>query len=73
MKTTDFPKKLEFLFQPAPYKAAYGGRNGFKSWGFARALLLLGVSRPIRVLCAREVQLSIKASVHQLLDRKSVV
>tara|TARA_Y100000310_G_scaffold136383_2_gene135254 strand:- start:3238 stop:4518 length:1281 start_codon:yes stop_codon:yes gene_type:complete len=68
VRATDFPKKLEFLFQPAPYKAAYGGRNGFKSWGFARALLLLGVSRPLRVLCAREVQLSIKASVHQLLQ-----
>ena len=37
------------------------------SWSFARALLLLGVSKPIRVLCAREVQHSIKQSVHKLL------
>jgi hypothetical protein len=38
------------------------------SWSFARALLLLGVSRPVRVLCAREVQNSIKDSVHKLLS-----
>lgn len=68
MDIADFPTKLRFLFQPAPYKVAYGGRYGFKSWSFARALLLLGISKPLRVLCAREVQLSIKASVHQVLE-----
>lgn len=63
----EFPEKLEFLFKPARYKIAYGGRGGAKSWGFARALLIIGVHRPIRVLCAREIQKSIKESVHQLL------
>jgi len=67
MGFADFPEKLHFLFKPAPYKVAYGGRYGFKSWGFARALLLKGVEKPLRILCAREVQLSIRASVHQLL------
>ena len=62
-----FPPKLAFLFQPARYKVAYGGRGGAKSWGFARALLLLASQKPLRVLCTREVQKSIKASVHQLL------
>ena len=64
----DVPEKLEFLFRPMRYKVAYGGRGSAKSWGFARALLILGVSRTIRVLCAREVQESIKESVHRLLS-----
>jgi phage terminase large subunit len=68
MQPADFPDKLRFLFEPAPYKVIYGGRYGFKSWSVARALLLLGISKPIRVLCAREVQISIKASVHQILE-----
>ena len=56
----EFPEKLAFLFEPHRYKVAYGGRGGAKSWGFARALLLIGAQRPIRVLCARELQNSIK-------------
>lgn len=62
-----FPKKLRFLFEPARYKVARGGRGSGKSWGFARALLVIGAQRPTRVLCAREVQKSIQQSVHQLL------
>ena len=62
-----FPIALNFLFQPARYKVAYGGRGGAKSWGFARALLIQGSRRPMRVMCARENQNSIADSVHQLL------
>lgn len=62
-----FPDKLAFLFRQARYKVAYGGRCSGKSWGFARALLILGTIRPLRILCAREVQKSIKDSVHKLL------
>ena len=62
-----FPEKLDFLFQPSRYKVAKGGRGSGKSWGFARALLILGVMKPIRILCTREVQKSIKDSVHKLL------
>lgn len=62
-----FPKKLRFLFQPARYKVARGGRGSGKSWGFARALLILGSMKATRVLCTREVQKSIQQSVHQLL------
>jgi phage terminase large subunit len=64
----DFPEKLGILFQPAPYKVVHGGRGSGKSWGFARALLLFGKANKIRVLCAREVQKSIKQSVHKLLS-----
>lgn len=63
----DFPAKLNFLFDRHRYKVARGGRGSGKSWGFARALLIQGMQRQIRVLCAREVQLSIKQSVHKLL------
>jgi phage terminase large subunit len=62
-----FPEKLRFLFGPARYKVVRGGRGSGKSWGFARALLLTGANRPLRVLCTREVQKSIAQSVHQLL------
>jgi phage terminase large subunit len=63
----EFPHKLGFLFFPRRYKIAYGGRGGAKSWGFARALLLLGAEKPLRILCMREVQKSIKESVYELL------
>lgn len=58
---------FEPLFHPARYKVFYGGRGGAKSWAFARALLLIGLQRPIRVLCCREFQSSIADSVHKLL------
>jgi phage terminase large subunit len=64
----EFPAKLKFLFTPARYKVAYGGRGSAKSWTFARALLAQAAREPLRVLCAREVQKSIKDSVHRLLS-----
>ena len=65
-----FPEALDFLFEPAPYKIAYGGRGATKSWGFARAILIAGTRRRLRVLCARETQKSLKDSVHQLLEEQ---
>lgn len=62
-----FPEKLGFLFKPARFKVAYGGRDGAKSWSIARALLLQGAEEPLPIGCFREVQKSIKDSVHQLL------
>jgi phage terminase large subunit len=62
-----FPGKLRPLFKPARYKVLYGGRGGAKSWGVARALLIQGKAKRLRVLCTREVQKSLKDSVHQLL------
>lgn len=63
-----FPDKLKFLFSPARYKVAHGGRGSAKSWGFARALLILGAQKKLRILCAREIQRSIADSVHKLLS-----
>jgi len=64
-----FPAKLECLFNPknSRYRVLYGGRGGAKSWGVARALLIKGAQAPLRILCAREFQTSIKDSVHKLL------
>lgn len=64
----EFPESLRFLFSPSRYKVAYGGRGSGKSWGFARALIITGAEKPLRVLCAREIQKSIKQSVHTLLE-----
>ena len=60
-------KSLAWMDKPARYKVAYGGRGSGKSWGFADALLLMALERKVRILCAREVQKSIKDSVHRLL------
>lgn len=63
----EFPEKLQCLFTPKRYKFLRGGRGSGKSWGIARALLIQGAAAPHRILCTREVQKSIKQSVHQLL------
>ena len=65
--TASFPKPLKGLFDPYRYKIAYGGRGSGKSWAYARALLIQAAQSTMRVLCAREVQKSIKQSVHTLL------
>ena len=62
------PPWAKCLLEASRYKILYGGRGGGKSWGIAIILLSLGVSRPIRVLCARELQVSISDSVHKLLS-----
>lgn len=62
-----FSEKSIPLFKPAPYKVYHGGRGGGKSWDYARALLTLSMNRPLFNLCARDIQKSIKESVHKLL------
>ena len=66
----DIPEAFDFLFAPKRYKAAFGGRGSAKSHSFATALLTLGGMHKLRILCAREIQKSIKDSVKQLLDDK---
>lgn len=67
MTKINLPEWSQFLNSPSRYKVAYGGRGSGKSWAFAMMLLLQGIKSPQRVLCAREVQRSLKDSVHQLL------
>ena len=49
------------------YKSIRGGRGSGKSWGVARALLIIGAQQQHRILCTREYQNSIAESVHKLL------
>lgn len=65
--SAQFPVALEPLFSPARYKICYGGRGGAKSWSIASYLLVEAARRPLRVLCCREFQASIRESVHRLL------
>lgn len=64
------PKKLEGFLKPHRYNVAYGGRGGAKSQTISQLLLAEGASKPLRILCAREVQRSIRDSVHALLSDK---
>jgi len=65
--TIQIPADFEFLFQPARYKVLYGGRGSGKSLNVARTLLVQGAAQQLRILCARELQNSIRDSVHRLL------
>lgn len=60
-------EKFRPLISPARYKVFYGGRGSGKSWTFAQILLCLSLQRKLRILCAREFQISIADSVHRLL------
>ena len=58
---------FEPLLNPCRYKVVYGGRGSGKSYSIAMLLVLAAYQRPLRILCAREIQKSITDSVHQLL------
>ena len=60
-------KMLPFLTQKARYKVARGGRGGGKSIGIGIALIRIAMLRKARILCTRQIQASIRDSVHKLL------
>lgn len=62
--------KLEHVFNgPARYREAHGGRGSSKSWGFADMFVINMLQSPKEpFLAARELQNSIKDSVHKLLS-----
>lgn len=64
------PAKLGEVFQKKDvrYRAAYGGRGSGKSITFARMILIEALNHPAKYLCCRELQKSIKTSVHSLLS-----
>lgn len=49
------------------YYVYHGGRCGLKSWAFAQAAIIRGSAKKLNILCAREIQKSIRESVHALL------
>jgi phage terminase large subunit len=51
----------------------YGGRGSGKSWTVADFLLLKGYQSKKRILCGREIQNSIKDSVHKLLSDRIAI
>lgn len=55
---------LALDFGGVRYRCAYGGRGSGKSFSFALAAALRGSERPMRILCTREFQSSIKESFH---------
>src|SRR6185503_14937897 len=66
----DLPAWAERLDEPARYKVMYGGRGGGKSWTIARKLLIDGLTKPGRILCARETMKSMADSVHEVLSKQ---
>lgn len=70
--SVEIPDKLRFLYEPAEIKVIYGGRGKGATWGMADALLILGVRRPLRWLCARETMDSIAESTHATLASRII-
>jgi phage terminase large subunit len=66
---TRIPKKLLPLWEDKRYKFASGGRGSGKSESFAKILLYRANNTKKKILCTREIQNSIKDSVHALLKR----
>lgn len=62
------PPKLVPVFAPprgsVQYRNAYGGRGSGKSFSFAKMAAAWGYAEPLRILCTREFQASIKESFH---------
>ncbi len=67
-KALSLPDKFKGFFHPSRYKVAYGGRGSGKSWSIATALVVKACESPTRILCAREIQKSIKDSCLLLLS-----
>lgn len=64
----ELPRRFGFLLEMHPYKVAYGGRDGLKSWSFADAILALGANQQLRIVIGREVMKSLADSCHKLLS-----
>lgn len=69
MADMELPDWAENLFnEDVRYFALVGGRGSAKSYSVAATLILRAAAKPLRILCAREIQRSIKDSVKRLLD-----
>lgn len=64
----EIPEKLYPVFYPergeVQYRGAFGGRGSSKSMTLATMAALWGYMEPLRILCARELQSSIRESFH---------
>lgn len=63
----NLPKPIHSLFTPkrgdVRYRLAHGGRGSGKSFSFALMAAVYGYIEPLRILCTRELQISIKESM----------
>lgn len=63
-----FLKAFQELFNEVwRFIVFYGGRNSGKSKAVGQALLIRGRAKKLRILCTREIQNTIRDSVHKLL------
>jgi phage terminase large subunit len=62
------PDISDGIFRPHRYKVFRGGRGSGKSWTVAGALVWLSARVRLRILCARELQISMADSVHKLIS-----
>ncbi len=62
------PPKLVPMFEwprgAYRYRASYGGRGSGKSFSFALMAAVFGWAEPLRILCTRELQVSIRESMY---------
>lgn len=61
------PKLVPMFAQPrgaVQYRAPHGGRGSGKSFNVAKMAAVFGYAEPLRILCTREFQASIKESFH---------
>jgi len=69
--TINLPDRVLEVFAPdrgaAQYRALYGGRGSGKSQSAAMMAAYWGYREPLRILCTRELQVSIKDSFHREL------
>lgn len=67
----NLPDKVLDVFEPdrgsVQYRAMYGGRGSAKSQSAAMMAAFWGYVEPLRILCTRELQVSIKDSFHREL------
>lgn len=67
MPKLQIPEKLKPLLRPKQIKVVYGGRGSGKSQTFADLFLMQAETAAHKIGCFRELQNSIKDSVHSLL------
>lgn len=57
----------DLYYKKSRYKVYWGGRGSGKSWAIAEALIRLAAAVPLRILCLREYQNTMRDSSHKVL------
>lgn len=73
VREINFPKppgKLGLFFAKdyKRYRVAYGGRASGKSWAAVEGLIIRALQKPIRILCCREYQITIRDSIKKAIE-----